>query len=170
MPSSGLLPVYRGNAPIAELRVAEAFIVTALRLAAPHREPERIHDHWWTGFVIAGIEEAGAIAFDSLFRRVVAAARRPLDVRCRRCPHLGADEAWLLQLVMLLQRGRQAEAEMVLSDWLPPAEARVAMMPALVFASALAGAGLLVPLRHCEAAGIHHLVPAAHVRGCELVH
>jgi hypothetical protein len=171
MSSSRLLPVYRSDAPIAELRVAEAFVVTALRLwAAPHRAPGQQHEDWWGGFVAAGIDEAGAAAFDTLFRIVVASAQRPLDVRCQHCAHLGADEAWLLQLVMLLQRARRAEAAIILADWLPPAAARMAMTPAFGFARALVEVGLVVPLRHCEAAEIHQQVPAAHVRGCELVH
>jgi len=69
-----------------------------------------------------------------------------------------------------LQRARRAEAAAILADWLPPAAARMAMMPAFAFAGALAGVGLVVPLRHCEAAEIHHHVPAAQIRGCELVH
>lgn len=171
MSSSRLLPVYRSEAPIGELRLAEAFTITALRLwAAPYRAPAQCHADWRDGFVAAGIAEAGAAAFDGLFRLVVTAARRPLDVRCRHCARLGADEAWLLQLVMLLQRGRRIEATMILADWLPPAASQMAMMPACAFASALAGVRLLVPLRHCEAAEIHRCVPAAHLRGCELVH
>jgi hypothetical protein len=171
MSSSRLLPVYRSDVPIAELRVAEAFVVTALRLwAAPHRAPTRSHADWRDGFVAAGIEETGAAAFDTLFRIVVASARRPLDVRCQRCAHLGADEAGLLQLVMLLQRARRIEAATILADWLPPAAARMAMTPAFGFATALAEIGLVIPLRHCEAAEIHQQVSAAHVRGCELVH
>jgi hypothetical protein len=171
MSSPRLLPVYRSDAPIAELRVAEVFVVTALRLwAAPHRASAQQHEDWCGGFAAAGIDEAGAAAFDGLFRIVVAAARRPLDVRCQRCAHLGADEAWLLQLVMLLQRARRAEAAFILIDWLPPAAARMAMTPSFAFASALAKVGLVVRLRHCEAAEIHQQVSAAHVRGCELVH
>src|SRR5260370_1239248 len=82
--------------------------------------------------------EDGAAAFDTVLRIVVSAARRPHDVRCRHCTRLGTDEAWLLQLVMVLQRARRLEAVAILAEWLPPAAARVAMMPALGFAGALA--------------------------------
>ena len=44
------------------------------------------------------------------------------------------------------------------------------MVPAIGLAGVLAAAGLVVPLRHCEAAEIHRRVPAAQIRGCELVH
>jgi hypothetical protein len=163
--------VYRNDALVAELRVAEAFILTLLRLwAAPYRTPRERHPDWRQGFAAAGIGEDGSGAFDALFRIVVSAARRPLDVRCRHCTRLGTDEAWLLQLVMVVQRARRLEAAAILAEWLPPAAVRMAMMPALGFARALAGAGLVVPLRHSEAAEIHRRVPAANVRGCELVH
>src|SRR5260221_3007066 len=57
-------PVYRHEAPIAELRVAEAFTVTALRLwAAPHRAPEQQHDDWRRGVVSAGTRGAGRSGF-----------------------------------------------------------------------------------------------------------
>jgi hypothetical protein len=171
MPPSRPHSVYRNDAPVAELRVAEGFILTLLRLwAAPHRTPRERHPDWRQGFAAAGIGEDGAAAFDTVFRIVVSAARRPLDVRCRHCTRLGTDEAWLLQLVMVLQRARRLEAVAILAEWLPPAAARVAMMPALGFAGALAAAGLVVPPRHSEAAEIHRRVPAAQIRGCELVH
>jgi len=102
---------------------------------------------------------------------VVAVAHRPLDVRCARCPHLGEDEAWMLQLVSALQHGRCAEAELVLNLWMPPAAARMAMLPAAGFAQALSRARLVVGLRHREAARISRLSTAAHVqRGLALLH
>jgi hypothetical protein len=163
--------VYRSDVQLAELRVAELFIVTLLRLwTAPHRAPAASHPDWRDGFAAAGMGRDGFDAFDALFRIVLAAARRPLDLRCRHSARLGADEAWFLQLVMLLQRARRAEAAAILADWLPPAAARMALMPALGFAGALAAAGIAVPLRHSEAAEIHRRVPAALIRGCELVH
>lgn len=171
MPLSRPHSVYRQDAPIAELRVAEVFILTLLRLwAAPHRAPAERHPDWRDGFAAVGIGADGAGAFDTLFRIVLSAARRPLDVRCRHCARLGTDEAGLLQMAMLLQRARRTEAAAILDDWLPPAAARMAMVPAEGFARAVAEAGLVVPLRHCEAADIHCRVPAAQIRGCELVH
>jgi hypothetical protein len=78
----------------------------------------------------AGIEDEGAPAFDILFRIVLQSAKRPLDVRCPCCAHLGKDEAWLLQLASLLQRERLEEAAAVLGEWLPPSALRMALLPA----------------------------------------
>ena len=171
MPSAACRPLYRRDMPVAELRAAEAFIVAVLRLwAAPHRAPAERHPDWRAGFRAAGIAQDGAAAFEGLFRIVASAGRRKLDFRCQRCAGLGSDEALLLQLLMLLQRARWEEAAVILADWLPPAASRMAMVPAIGLAGVLAAAGLVVPLRHCEAAEIHRRVPAAQIRGCELVH
>lgn len=162
---------YAPNTAVAELRTAEMFVVSTLRLwAAPHRAPDEEHSDWRTGCRAAGIEHRGVPAFDTLLRIVVTATRRPLDIRCARCPHLGEDEAWMLQLVSALQCNRRDEAETILGVWLPPAAARMAMLPAMGFALALAGGGLVIPLRHREAAQVERLAPAAHAqRGLALV-
>jgi hypothetical protein len=85
-------------------------------------------------------------AFDAFFR-IVAAARRPLDVRCVRCAHLGEDEAWFLQLIGLLQRNRTREAEAILATWLPPTASRAAMPYAVIVAAAMVDHRLRVPHR-----------------------
>lgn len=165
-------PAYPANAPIAELITAEHFVVSALRLwAAPHRQPAELHPDWRGGFAAAGIDKEGIPPFDALLRIVVAATRRPLDVRCARCPHLGEDEAWMLQLMSLLQHSRCAEGESLLGIWVPPAAARMAMLPAMGFAMTLSSAGLTVPLRHGEATQVARLSTTAHAqRGLALVH
>jgi hypothetical protein len=164
-------PVYPPNAPIAELRTAEQFLVSSIRLwAAPHLEPTGSHPDWRGAFVAAGIEEDGGADFDSLFRIVAGSARRPLDVRCARCRQLGEDEAWLLQLISALQQERRLEAAAILGDWLPTAALPLAIRLALGVARAMAGVGLVVPRRHCEAASLHRLVETACMdRGLALV-
>jgi hypothetical protein len=95
-------------------------------------------------------------------RVVAGAARRPLDLRPRLCRGLGRDEGRLLRLISLLQRDRRVEASAVLADLLPPAVVRLAARAAGELAAALAEAGLLVPLRHAEAAALHRLAACAH--------
>ena len=154
LPSGRPRPVYAVDAPLAELATAELFVVSALRLwALPHRDPGGSHPDWRGGFFAAGIDDEGMTAFDVLLRIAATAAKRPLDVRCLRCPRLGEDEAWLLQLVSLLQRRRRGEAAAILGEWLPPAAQRMALMPAEGFADALGAVGLGIVLRHPEAAG-----------------
>jgi hypothetical protein len=141
-------PVYPPNSPIAALQTAEMFLVATLRLwAAPHRNPTETHPHWHQGFEAAGLEDTGTSAFDAFFRIGAAAARRPLDVRCVRCAHLGEDEAWFLQLIGLLQRNRTREAEAILATWLPPTASRAAMPYAVIVAAAMVDHRLRVPHR-----------------------
>ncbi len=171
MPIARPTPVYAANEPLADLRTAELFVVSSLRLwVLPHRDPTGIHPDWRGGFVAAGIDDVGVPAFDGLFQIVAAAARRSLDVRCLRCARLGEDEGFLLQLLSLLQRERAVAANAILGDWLPPAAARMALLPARGFAMALADGGIAIPLRHVEAASADHVGAAGYSdRGLALV-
>jgi hypothetical protein len=163
-------PVYAANTPLEELGSAELLLVASARLASlPYRDPTGSHPDWRQGFVRAGIDDNGIPAFDALF--LAATARRSLDVRCLRCARLGEDEAWLLQLIGLLQRGDTGSAAAILDDWLPPAAARIAFAPAHDLALAMIEGELRIPHRHAEAAVVHRLAPAAHAtRGLALVH
>jgi hypothetical protein len=167
MSESPMRPVYAADTPMLELRTAELLVVASLRLwAAPYRDPDGTHADWRDGLAAAGVVEHAAPAFDALLQAIVASTRRSLDVRCKHCPHLGADEAWLLQLVSLLQRHRVTPAMAILADWLPATAARIALAPAQRFAMALGAGALIVPLRHVEAA----TAPAAGLdRGYALV-
>ena len=164
-------PVYAANTPLEELGAAELLLVASARLASlPYRDPTGSHPDWRPDFVRAGIDDDGIPAFDALFQIMAATARRSLDVRCLRCAYLGEDEAWLLQLVGLLQRGDSANAAAILADWLPPAAARIALAPAHDLALVMAEGDLRIPHRHAEAAIVHRLAPAAHAsRGLALV-
>jgi hypothetical protein len=131
----------------AELATPEAFTIVALRLwAAPYRQPGVIHADWRLGFAAAGVDDAER-AFDELFRLVRRAALRSLGVRCTRCARLGSDEIAFLRMIAPLQRCRWFEAEAVLSGWLPPSLVDTALAASMIFATALAGAGLVLPLR-----------------------
>lgn len=155
-------PAYPQDTPIAELRTAELFVLVAVRLwAAPHRDPGRTHPDWRGSFAAAGIDKIGLPGFDALLRILATTALAPLDVRCARCAKLGEDEAWLLQLVSLLQRDRMVEAAAILQQWLPRAGARIALAYAVEFAAAMAGAGLAVPHRPAGVAATIHGVRTA---------
>ena len=79
-------PAYPPNAPISELRTPELLVLASVRLwAAPHRDPTATHPDWRGNFVAAGVEAAGAPAFDAFCRILATAAQMPLDVRCTRC-------------------------------------------------------------------------------------
>ncbi|HKM70524.1 MAG TPA: hypothetical protein VJX94_10795 [Stellaceae bacterium] len=95
------------------------------------RDPASISPGWRDGFHAAGIDDCGVPAFDGLFSIGAAAALHPLDVRCPRCRFLGKDERLFLQLVSFLQYRQIGEAGQILTGWLPPAAAQMAMLPAL---------------------------------------
>lgn len=163
--------VYGAETPLAELQTAEQFVVVTLRLwALSHRDPGGRHPDWRAGFAAADIDDAGCDAFDALFKVVTETAFRSLDVRCPRCVHLGDDEGRLLRLLSLLQRGRRSEAAAILSQWVPSAANRMALVAAQGFAVALLDGGLPIPLRHAEAAGAGRTDGAAFAdRGLSLV-
>lgn len=147
------LPTYATNQEIDTLRTAELLAVATLRLwVAAHIDPEGGVPDWRDGLAAASLEAEPSLAFDDLLRLVAQEARRVLDVRCPRCQRLGSDEGRFLELVSLLQRGRPDQAMAILLDWLPPAVARFALLPAMVFAQALGDHGLVVPWRHGQRA------------------
>ncbi len=154
--------VYGEDTTLFDLCTAELFIVTVLRLWMNGADDPSRPDHWQRAFRAAGIAPRGAPAFGLLVRVVAGTARHGLDVRPRRCRGLGRDEGILLRVVSLLQRNRHTEAAARLDAWLPPAAARLAVGPAARLAAALADAGLVVPLRHAEAAALHRLAACAH--------
>lgn len=141
-------PAYSANAPIGELRAPELFLVAAARLwATPHRDPLGAHPDWRCSFMAAGLDEDAERVFDAFFRILATAALAPLDIRCARCARLGEDEAWLLQLISVLQRDRAIDAAAILEHWLSRAAARIAFAHATGFAVAMARARLVVPHR-----------------------
>ncbi|MGE0745827.1 MAG: hypothetical protein AB7K86_11290 [Rhodospirillales bacterium] len=167
-----ILAAYPDDAPIGELRTPEHFIIHVLRLWNVQDERTEPGDGPWSdGFRMAGIGQQGTGAFVSLTRIVEAASRRRLDIRCPRCPQLGADEGRFLQAIALAQHGRSAESALVLGDWLPSSALRAAIGPLEVLAAALAARRLKVPLRHAAVVLPGDLrIPANAGRGLSLVH
>jgi len=160
-PASGLASVYAEDTTLFDRCTAELFVVTVLRLWVNGGDDPDRPDYWQRAFRAAGAP-GGAPAFGSLMRVVAGAARQPLDVRPRTCRGLGRDEGLVLRMISLLQSDRCGEGSRLLAAWLSPAAARLAIRPAVCLATALAGAGLIVPLRHAEAARVHRLAACAH--------
>lgn len=130
---------------ILTLRTPERLLVTALRLfwAAPGDSPD-----WKGGLMAACGTEHGVEAFGAVCALMAAAAYRPLDIHGPGCFCVGCDEIRFLRVLGLLQREHVVEAAETLSEWLPPAAARLAFAPAQYLARALAEKRLHVPLRH----------------------
>ncbi len=163
---------YPQNAPVAGLRTAEMYVVCAARLwVALHRGVEGAARDLDRGFSAAGVVEEGLAGLCRFFDTVAVSAGRGLDIRCVRCPHLGDDEAVLLQAVSQLQQGFQARAARLLEGWMPAAALRAALPPLTAFATALADAGLIILRRHGDAAQLSPaLATACPDRGVALVH
>lgn len=158
------LPLFHSETQISGLRTTEMFLITALRLSARGTATQ---DDWRDGFRAAGIHNCAVPCFEALFSIVGIAARRCLDIRQVHCPILGLDEVRLIQLMNHLQRDQTNQAFAILSDWLFPTAARMAMEPAKGLADALASAGLYIPMR--QASGPHAYEAGTHP-GLALLH
>ena len=137
-----MLP-YVAEMPLAGLRAAELFLLTALRpWLAAHRRAD-VPD-WRQGLAAAGLMEDGAPDFDMTMRILVAGGRR-LDSRPAGHPRLSADEARLLRLFGALQRGETGEAVGILQAWLPSRPLRWLMHYAHSFVGVMAAQRLILP-------------------------
>ena len=84
--------------------------------------------------LLQGLETAGtadaAFSIDGLMSIVARVARRPVDIRCPRCPRLSDDEKHLLRAASLAQNGDRDMAEKVLrTTLLSPQAAEFALGP-----------------------------------------
>lgn len=157
------LPLFHSETLVSELRTTEMFLITALRLSARGAAQA----DWRDGFRAAGIHNSAVPCFEALFSIVGIAARRCLDIRQVDCPILGLDEVRLIQLMNHLQQDQTNQAFAILSDWLFPTAARMAMEPAKGLADALASAGLYIPMRQ---AGNPHAYEQGTHPGLALLH
>jgi hypothetical protein len=147
------LPVYSTKTYLQELCTPEIFLVMIIRLrAAAERDPLGAHVDWRQGMAAAGVTLEGAEGFEKFMQLLTVIVRWPLDVRSMHCRCLGEGEAWLLQVISLLQHDSYGMAEQILGRWLPPGVARIAVQHMHSFAHALTSTRLVVPLRHCEVA------------------
>jgi hypothetical protein len=98
-----------GERAILDLGPEELFVVAALRAwVAPVMRPGAPHPDWREMFRLAEVASAGAVGFDLLMSVVGSAAQRIIEVRCCRCPSLGADEVAMLRLVAALQNATRS--------------------------------------------------------------
>ena len=131
--------VYAPNMRLSELSAPEVFVVSSLRLwLLPHCCPTLSYPDWRMGFARAGIRCAGALGFNTFCGILATSATEPLQVRSLECPHLGEHEAWLLEIISLLQSNLRSSAEVLLARRCARSGARLALPPVEAFADALA--------------------------------
>lgn len=122
------------------------FTVGVLRAwVAPVMQPGHPHPDWREICRMIHLDTEGMRGFDRMMGLLTAHAQRLVEVRCCDCPSIGVDERAMLRLVGALQAGDRLSALEVLTGWMPTPIARMALGHALVFARAVAGAGLRLP-------------------------
>jgi hypothetical protein len=114
----------------ADLDQGEAVLLLALRWwGESFREDEDPIPRLLQGLETAGAADA-AFSIDGLMSIVARVARRPIDIRCPRCPRLSNDEKHLLRAASLAQDGDRDMAEKVLrTTLLSPQAADFALGP-----------------------------------------
>jgi hypothetical protein len=102
---------------VANLPLPERVLLWAIRAwSAYHCDLTAIWSHLDRAFNDQGM--GGALApFDRMMSALFGGLKRWPDVRCVRCPHLGADEACLLRTLAYLQREETAAARRALHGW-----------------------------------------------------
>lgn len=122
--------------PTLALSAEALFLVGALRAWTAARRPGEDQGAGWRQiFALAEMPAEAGLAFDRFLAAVVRGLRRPLDIRCRPCPQVGADEEALLRILGALQAGDRLGAIDDLAGWLVPE----AVIPALGAGQHLAG-------------------------------
>jgi len=135
-----------GERAILDLGAEELFVVASLRAwVAPMMRPGTPHPDWREMFRLAGVASAGAVGFELVMSVLGSTAQRVIEVRCCRCPSLGADEVRMLRLVAALQAGDTVAALDVIADWVPPGSITPALRGAERFAAMMSAAGHRLP-------------------------
>lgn len=138
--------------------------------AAAERDPLGATADWREGMAAAGVATEGTEGFDMFMQLLKVIMRWPLDVRSLHCRCLGEGEAWLLQVISLLQHDNEPAAEQILARWLPATLARVAVRHMRNFALALTTTKLVVPQRHHPMTAFDMRAAATGMRGRALLH
>jgi MoxR-like ATPase len=127
------------------LRLAERFVVWAVReWRLRWRDGEARPETLRRGFHHADVGD-GLTPFCDFMDALVAATRRPLDVRCMNCAYVSPYEDLVLDAVAAVQRDRDEVAYALLMDVLPRAATRLATGHLAAFAHKMAESGLVLP-------------------------
>lgn len=97
-------------------------------------------------FQAQGIDGA-AEALNSMLDLLAIAGRHRVEVACPRCPGIADDEMRVLHALSSLQRQQIVPAQELLSAWLVPGGARLALRPFRALALSLTQARVTLPLR-----------------------
>jgi hypothetical protein len=109
---------------VIELPPTERFFLWAIRAwASAHTDITEVWSSLDRGFTREHIPNA-LEPFDRMMSAVFAGLARWPDIRCVRCPYVGAEEAHLLAALAALRRGNEITARAALHDWIRPAAAR----------------------------------------------
>ena len=138
------------------LPLAERVLLWAIRSwSAYHCDLTAIRSSLDRVFAEAGMAGA-APSFDRMMSALFAGLRRWPDVRCVRCPRLGADELRLLNACGHLQRGEDVSARRALHDWVVRPAVRIACEHAAQFVefASVAGLQFQLPRRSISTCGI----------------
>lgn len=165
---------YPVDLAVNELRTAESLVLVSFRLwALCHARDVCTHvPSWHAGLRAAGMEAAARQLFDPLLGVIFASSRRPIEVHRSSCYGISRDEGQFLTCIALYQHQQMERADSVLSEWLPPAAARVAASLGMRFAAAMEVGRLLLPLRRADAIelGEYTTMGAGFGRGLSLLH
>lgn len=150
-----------GERALLDLGPEELFVVASLRAwVAPVMRPGTPHPDWREMFRLAGVSTAGAVGFDLVMSVIGSAAQRIIEVRCCRCPSLGADEVLMLRLVEALQNGDTLTALDVISDWVPQGSVEPALRGAQRFVTMMSAAGHRLPPQEMPVAALQRPMDA----------
>ena len=146
---------------IADLSAGEILILRGLRTwvaynhhrADPFEPVSRL-------FAPHGVEGA-AQALNSTLYLLAIAGRYRVEVSCPRCPGIAEDEMRVLHALSTAQRQQIEPAQRLLSDWLVPGAARLALRPFRALALSLTQARIALPLRLWPCADTGGPVPIA---------
>ena len=134
--------------PLTRLSTPELFVVASLRLwALPRWSAAAPCSDWRAGLMQANIDIEGILGFSAFCSTLVASALEPVKVHAVHCPHLGEHEAWVLQVLSLMQHDQLAAAEAALAHRCAPVGVRLALDSAQRFARALEAQRLRLPCR-----------------------
>jgi hypothetical protein len=102
---------------VIDLPVTERLFLWAIRAWSAHHSD--LTPIWWSldrAFAQEGIHPA-LPPFHQSMSALFAGLKRWPDIRCVRCPHLGADEERLLRVFACLQHDDEVGARRALRDW-----------------------------------------------------